>query len=422
MSREHCIRYRAMANTDTWARSLTHHAGANSWNEGIWGSSDRSWNRESDRETEIRALRTKLHQKDKAITLLVSGYSKQSEFLSHMGFTMSAGEIVVDRSLPWTTDERARLAEDLRAYVRSQITAESESADGSTTGSRNRFTRAPGSYLILTPVAMSKPTTNSDPKVLAASQASENNHSGSESDTLTQTVADSESNELSEDHKAMAVTLTDFLSSLNWHLQEVYRGMGVHVAPYSTPDNSYLGVKFSYPQLEHTLVSDPNAPDDNGVPATTDGSGEQSTSAGGGTATGPVTPSEGIRRKITETAWGISSDDDHLNSLLEGYPLISGEDALKLKQQGASFEILKSGLERMDIEVEVTGGQLLLKTPAGSLPQYASFARLHGVLSEREDLRFVLSSEVEDLEQSEVQGDELPDGQDKDGVKSCVMI
>ncbi|GFZ46368.1 hypothetical protein JCM24511_04615 [Saitozyma sp. JCM 24511] len=114
---------------------------ANSWNEGIWGSSDRSWNRESDRETEIRALRTKLDQKDKAITLLVSGYSKQSEFLSHMGFKMSAGEIVVDRSLPRMTDERARLAEDLRAYVRSQITAESVSADGSTTGSRNRFTR-----------------------------------------------------------------------------------------------------------------------------------------------------------------------------------------------------------------------------------------------------------------------------------------
>ncbi|GFZ46367.1 hypothetical protein JCM24511_04614 [Saitozyma sp. JCM 24511] len=269
---------------------------------------------------------------------------------------------------------------------------------------------------------MSKPTTNSDPEVLAASQASENNHSGSESDTLTQTVADSESNELSEDHKAKAVTLTDFLSSLNWHLREVYRGMGVHVAPYSTPDNSYLGVKFSYPQLEHTLVSDPNAPDDNGVPATTDASGEQSTSAGGGTATGPVSPSEGIRPKITETAWGISSDDDHLNALLEGYPLMSEEDALNLKRQGAAFEILKSGLERMDIEVEVTGGQLLLKTPAGSLPQYASFACLHGVLSERADLRFVLSSEVEDLEQSEVQGDELPDGQDKDRGKSCVMI
>jgi hypothetical protein len=142
-------RYGAIANTDAWALCLTHSAGANSWNEGIWGSSDRSWNRESDWETEIRALRTKLYQKDKVITLLLSGYSKQSDFLRQMGFKMSAGEIVVDRSLPWMTDERARMAEDLRAYVRSQITAETERSDGSTTGSRNRVTRDPREEQVL---------------------------------------------------------------------------------------------------------------------------------------------------------------------------------------------------------------------------------------------------------------------------------
>jgi hypothetical protein len=66
-----------------------------------------------------------------------------------MGFKMSAGEIVVDRSLPWMTDERARMAEDLRAYVRSQITAETERSDGSTTGSRNRVTRDPREEQVL---------------------------------------------------------------------------------------------------------------------------------------------------------------------------------------------------------------------------------------------------------------------------------
>jgi hypothetical protein len=149
MSRKLCIRYDAIANTDTWALCLTHYAGAHSWNEGIWGSSDRSRNRESDRETEIRALHTRLLEKDKVITLLLGGYLKQSDCLSQMGFKLSAGEIVVDRSLPWRTEERARIAEEKREYVRSQIAAQTESSERFTTGSRTPPPREPREQPVL---------------------------------------------------------------------------------------------------------------------------------------------------------------------------------------------------------------------------------------------------------------------------------
>ncbi|RSH95586.1 hypothetical protein EHS25_000678 [Saitozyma podzolica] len=282
---------------------------------------------------------------------------------------------------------------------------------------------------------MSKPDTNPDSEGFIASQHPESNvtinvggkdASDSASDALTQTTTKSESNDVSEDHKTKAVTLTDFLSSLNGHLQEVYRRMGVHVSPYSTPDNSYLGVKFSYRQVERTLDSDPTTSEDSGVPTGADGSGEESRSAGGARVTGREIPSEDIRRKMAEMASGISTDDDHLNALLAGYPWISEEDALNLKRQGAAFEILKSGLESMGMKVEVDDGNLHLKTTTGRLPQYASLARLHGLLADCADLMVVLSNEVEVevevLDQSDVQGAEEPEGQNKGQGHSCVVI
>jgi hypothetical protein len=284
---------------------------------------------------------------------------------------------------------------------------------------------------------MSKPDTNPDSEGFIASRYPESNvtidvggkgASDSASETLTQTATESESNEFSVEHKTQTVTLTEFLSSLNWHLQEVYRGLGVHVSPYSTPDNSHFGVRFRYPQVERTLDSDPTTSEDSGVPTGAEGSGEESKSAGGARVTGREIPSEDIRRKMADIACGISTDDDHLNALLAGYPSISEEDALSLKRQGAAFEILKSGLESMGMKVEVDDGNLQLKTTTGRLLQYASLARLHGLLADRADLMVVLSNEVEveveveDLDQSDVQGVEEPEGQDKDQGHSCVVI